>query len=413
MLDLFMLEMLIIVQLLNIDNVRGGSSKSSSSSGSGSHSGSYESSLDSDSESSSGYNTKSSSSSSSSGSRSYRSYLDSDSGSSSGYNTKSSESSSSSGPGSHSGSYESYLDSESGSGSGSKLRTCQCGKKNKSGNGRNRIIGGSETKPHEYPWLVRIIMGSTGEGDCGGKCTGALISDRHIITAYHCIANLQKTPWKPCDHSDGTAQAYIGAHYVDGLSKNDATYIQTLKKFEFPPHAGKLDEKHTDHNDMAVYILDKPIRFSEKVYPICLPKRKRNYSGKKAIAAGWGGYRPGLHPNSKVLRSAQLEVTRDKSIYDAIFFTKTEKNKEGEWKDPCGGDSGGPLMYPDKINNKRYTLIGVVYGGGYNCNEDKIFDRGDLGPGPDDQMWSKVSNFLDWIENLLKEEDADMCAYDY
>jgi len=56
--------------------------------------------------------------------------------------------------------------------------------------------------------------------------------------------------------------------------------------------------------------------------------------------------------------------------------------------------------------------VGIA-GGGYNCNEDKIFDRGDLGPGPDDQMWSKVSNFLDWIENLLKEEDADMCAYDY
>ena len=31
-------------------------------------------------------------------------------------------------------------------------------------------------------------------------------------------------------------------------------------------------QKHKDRNDLAVYKLDKPIKFSEKVYPICLPK---------------------------------------------------------------------------------------------------------------------------------------------
>ena len=36
----------------------------------------------------------------------------------------------------------------------------------------------------------------------------------------------------------------FSAHYVDDLSKNDTSYFRTLKKFEFPPHAGKLDEVH-------------------------------------------------------------------------------------------------------------------------------------------------------------------------
>jgi len=29
------------------------------------------------------------------------------------------------------------------------------------------------------------------------------------------------------------------------------------------------------------------------------------------------------------------------------------------------------------------------------------------------QKWTKVSEFLDWIEDLLEEDDADMCAYDH
>jgi len=432
--------LLVLVQLLKINNVKCGSSESGSSAGL----------------------SESGSSSGSSGSRSYESSYESGSYESS-YESGSKESSY------ESGSYESSYESgsqessyESGSGSGSKSRdfstsleeevenrqrrkkddqgsqsysnsgssesrnsenfasiasgesseeawNCQCGKRNKNAD-RNRIIGGKETKKHEYPWLVRLAHGCPGQSESGGGlCTGALISDRHIITAYHCLHKSGQA--KPCDHSNGKRRAYIGAHYVDFTTNgtNDARYDLPLKKYAFPPNAGKLNEKHKDRNDLAVYKLDKPIKFSEKVYPICLPKKKKSYAGKKAIAAGWGDYRRGNFKNSKVLRSVELDVMKAKSIYDSIFFTKTEKNEEGQWKDPCSGDSGGPLMYPDKNNEDRYSLIGVVYGGGYSCDGNKLM----RGAKNNDQKWTKVSEFLDWIEDLLEEDDADMCAYDH
>jgi len=321
----------------------------------------------------------------------------------------SSDSKSKSRSGSGSSDYGSYHDSSH----SSEEWNCECGKRNKKGKGKNRIIGGSETRAHEYPWLVRIAHGCVGFTQNTGMCTGALISDRHIITAYHCLGQ-----GKPCDHSDGRRVAYIGAHYVDFNRQEspDARYILPLTKFETPPYAGKLPyrKKHLSAedkkvNDLAVYVLEKPVKFSETVYPICLPKRERDYGGKRAIAAGWGDYRRGYFENSFVLRSVELEVMKAKSVFETLFFTKTEKNEKGEWKDPCSGDSGGPLMYKDKKNDGRYTLIGVVHGGGYNCDRDKLMQ----GHVNTDQKWTDVSYFSDYLKDLLKDDKADMCAFDH
>jgi secreted trypsin-like serine protease len=48
----------------------------------------------------------------------------------------------------------------------------------------SRIVGGSDTKSGQFPWLAYInIEGSGGISVCGGS----LISHRHILTAAHCI----------------------------------------------------------------------------------------------------------------------------------------------------------------------------------------------------------------------------------
>ena len=52
-----------------------------------------------------------------------------------------------------------------------------CGTPNRGG----RVVGGEETAPNEYPWMVAFYY--------SGKlyCSGSLVNDRYIITAAHCV----------------------------------------------------------------------------------------------------------------------------------------------------------------------------------------------------------------------------------
>ena len=48
-----------------------------------------------------------------------------------------------------------------------------------------RIFGGEEAVPHEFPWVVYLNMG----------CGGALISDKHVLTAAHCVDEGMQPQW--------------------------------------------------------------------------------------------------------------------------------------------------------------------------------------------------------------------------
>lgn len=47
---------------------------------------------------------------------------------------------------------------------------------------KNRIIGGINTSPHEYPWVAAIF-----DSDEMIYCGGSVITNRHILSAGHCV----------------------------------------------------------------------------------------------------------------------------------------------------------------------------------------------------------------------------------
>lgn len=67
-----------------------------------------------------------------------------------------------------------------------KCAEFQCGKSAINYNSNYRIVGGSESKPGQWPWLVGLHGGRTEIFYCGG----VLISQRWILSAAHCIGNL-------------------------------------------------------------------------------------------------------------------------------------------------------------------------------------------------------------------------------
>jgi secreted trypsin-like serine protease len=50
----------------------------------------------------------------------------------------------------------------------------------------SKIINGYETKPNEYPWQVALVKSGRHTPFCGGS----IISDKHVLTAAHCTADL-------------------------------------------------------------------------------------------------------------------------------------------------------------------------------------------------------------------------------
>ena len=61
---------------------------------------------------------------------------------------------------------------------------------------------------------------------------------------------------------------------------------------------------------------------------------------------------------SHLLKRVDLTVSNTKFNHSKMFGTKVEF-KNGEYQDPCSGDSGGPLMY-ETPSSKRWVIIGQL-----------------------------------------------------
>jgi len=276
---------------------------------------------------------------------------------------------------------------------------CDCGRTVK----RKEISGGEYANPKENPWVVRLVNGCP-----RGMCGGSLVSPRIVITAQHCTVDASKDTalvknQKACDHSDEKRLAILGETNID-VNNLDSYYTIPVVEVRTPPNAW-LEVGDYDTHDFAMLILKKAVKYSDYVRPICLPHRYTEYGGKWAKAAGWGRTdRPSVNrEQSPRLKTVWLEVSHHKFKHHYLFGTKLSK-KDNVYQDPCVGDSGGPLMWLNETVS-RYTLIGTVFGSGYDCT------TGDFNTFEDkrDGMWNKVSAHIDWVEENMKMLGEQIC----
>nr|QHB21587.1 venom S1 protease with CUB domain 1 [Platymeris rhadamanthus] len=232
--------------------------------------------------------------------------------------------------------------SEHGGPAGKRKTTCPCGWANKP---RARIIRGNEASPNEYPWMVGL---RSHFGNVYAACGGSIVTHRHVITAAHCLLNMNDglKPVKPID-----LFVIVGAHDLRKfLPKKYYREYRAERHFirpEFP--------KWLTH-DFAIIVVKESIQFSNVVGPICLSPTSIEQANKVITIMGWG--KTERSSGSAVLLKAKTEVKDRKwcRINKWEICTRADKSAT------CSGDSGGPLVLLDEETNRYFQMSLVSYG---------------------------------------------------
>ncbi|KAK4316738.1 hypothetical protein Pmani_012146 [Petrolisthes manimaculis] len=253
--------------------------------------------------------------------------------------------------------------------------------------GIQRIVGGSETRVHEYPWMILLQITS---GRDTFMCGASVITNTQVLTAAHCVdtgtmTKTMLTMFVYLPPNSSSVLAIAGEHDTEDNTETKTQSISSSKIVVHPEY-----NPNTFENDIAIIHLSDTLKFDDSVQPICLAREDRQYEGKKAIVTGWGTTREGGDISIK-LQEVELTVNTNaecRSSYGVSSIADSMVCASESGKDSCQGDSGGPLVMNDK---GIWYQVGVV-SWGRGCAQAGY-------PG----VYTRVTSYIDWISSEVKD----------
>lgn len=161
-----------------------------------------------------------------------------------------------------------------------------------------KVTGGRPADPGQWPWMAALLRRGMPNAHCGG----VLITDRHVLSAAHCMQRLR-----------------IDDIYVRLGEYNFRTYNETrARDFRVVDIRAHLDfDATTYENDIAVLKLHQATVFNSYIWPVCMPPSGDTWEGWMGIVTGWGTQFFG-GPVSDVLMEVSLPIWAQESCRNAF-----------------------------------------------------------------------------------------------
>jgi secreted trypsin-like serine protease len=231
-----------------------------------------------------------------------------------------------------------------------------------SGRAQASIVGGRAATIEEFPSLAYI---EAQQGKGGFACTGTVVSPRVILTAAHCVEDIERGTFaSPGQYALATGTTSPGK----ALRENVFKVVETHVFPGFDP--GRL------RGDAAILILDRPTAAP----PIALagPADAGLYAGGAALQlAGWGltNARSSQAPESlrataMVVQTPSFCKQKTKRFYPEFLSSGQfcALDAPAKRSGGCFGDSGGPGI--GQRADGTPVELGIISTGGPFCNPD-------------------------------------------
>lgn len=219
---------------------------------------------------------------------------------------------------------------------------------------KRNLFGGDPISGDRAPWAVTIDF-------AGNKCSGTLISSRHILTASHCLMiNEVDINWslrysqRSCERNFLDLVFTINHQHFTVYNSNVQLLTRDIVKATLINMCTIPD---ITYDDIMILELGRDVQLSDFVYPACVPKNQNFEDANNWVEiATFGHARWSIDDNNDppVLRQGSMQITYP--IYEGRGFSATDYRKKNVLRQ---GDSGGS-GYAQSPKDNRYFAIGIA-----------------------------------------------------
>jgi len=228
------------------------------------------------------------------------------------------------------------------------------------------------TDHKKFPFAVQLQLLDCEEEKC--KCGGAIIAPQWIITASHCVVEVNIT-YNKQKRRDGVNIRYknffivAGDHSVDsfysdysekrGISKRFKIEMDQMKFYPHPSYINPQSEMDKLNNDLALIFIKRPLDSNDFIKMIEIGSENGLKVGDNCTVMGWGYTKINWKTNeqTKVSRNLKHGILTVSEIYlQTIYFR--DLKRDGKKPFPLRGDSGSPLVCQEA--NGKQKLFGVA-----------------------------------------------------